>query len=137
MMLRRLRMGSSRRASSVAAHARHLTRVLRQDDGGAAAELAVATPAVMVVLTLCLGALTAGVTQLALADAAADAARAIARGDDLVLAEGRVHEVDPAASLTVSEEELVCVDVRAPARLAGQEIGVTLSARACAMGEGR
>lgn len=130
-------MGSVGTAPSAAARTARATRFLRRDDGAAAAELAVALPAAIAVLGLCLGALTLGVTQLALADAAADAARALARGEDAGLAHARVAQVDPAATLRVSEGELVCVTATAPARIAGHGLGVSLESRACALGEGR
>lgn len=137
MRQRRPRMGAVGTSPSAAARTARATRFLRCDDGAAAAELAVALPAAIAVLGLCLGALTLGATQLALADAAADAARALARGDDAGLAHARVAQVDPAATFSVSEGELICVTAVAPARIAGRELGVSLEASACALGEGR
>src|SRR3954462_14865001 len=51
------------------------------DSGAVAAELAAAMPAVILVLALCLGALQALTQRAVLTDAAAQSARALARGD--------------------------------------------------------
>lgn len=69
------------------------------DSGAATAELAVAFPAVLLLIMLALTALTAVVTQLKCADAAREAARAAARGDSGVRAGQRA--APPGASVRV------------------------------------
>lgn len=54
----------------------------RGELGAVTAELAAATPAVLVVLALAVGGVAAAAQQVGLQHAAGDAARAVARGDD-------------------------------------------------------
>lgn len=104
------------------------------DRGSAAAEFAVAVPAVLIVLTLGIGALATASAQVRLQDAAADAARLVARGEDFARALGILSHAVPGASGTVGEEgDLVCVTASAPAPL----LPVPLSARSCALSAGR
>lgn len=122
-----------------ASAARTASRLVREEDGAAAAETAVALPAVVGLLGFCLAALGGGATQVALADAAADAARILARGDDPALAEARVASVAEGAAMSSSEGEdgLVCVDATAPLVVAGVRLDVELTASSCALGGGR
>jgi Flp pilus assembly protein TadG len=86
------------------------------DRGAITAEFAVAMPAIVLVLLLGVGVLGAGARQIRLQDAAADAARLVARGDD----PGRAHAVVASVGGTASVEprgDLVCVVARAPAPL--------------------
>lgn len=86
------------------------------DRGSVTAEFAVALPAIVLVVLLGVGALGAGARQVRLQDAAADAARLVARGDD----PGRAHAVVGAAGGSADIEprgDLVCVIARAPAPL--------------------
>jgi hypothetical protein len=85
--------------------------------GAVAAEFAVALPAVVLVVALCVALLAAGARQVRLQDAAADAARLSARGE----AGERVAAVVAAAGgdAAVSHRgDLVCVTATAPAPLA-------------------
>jgi hypothetical protein len=85
--------------------------------GAVAAEFAVVLPAILLVVLLGVGALGAGARQVRLQDAAADAARLLARGDD----PGRAHALVASAGGSASIEprgDLVCVIARAPAPLA-------------------
>ncbi|GAA3657240.1 hypothetical protein K5S26_10880 [Microbacterium marinilacus] len=100
-----------------------------------AAELAVALPAVAVVIVLGIGGLLAAATQVRLQDVAADAARIVARGEP----EGRAAEVvaqavGGAASATSWRGDLVCVTATAEPRVAG--IPVPIRATSCALGGG-
>jgi Flp pilus assembly protein TadG len=89
----------------------------RLDERGAvSAEFAVALPALLLVVLLGVGALGTGARQVRLQDAAADAARLLARGED----HGRARAVVAAAGGTLTIEQrgdLVCAIARAPAVL--------------------
>lgn len=100
-----------------------------------AAELALSLPAVVLTILLGVGALGAGVTQVALQDAASDAARLLSRGEP----DSRAHQAVTAAAqgarlAAARSDGLVCATVRAEAR-AGP-FTVPLSARACALDGG-
>ena len=91
-------------------------RELRQDDRGAVtAELAVALPAVVLVLAALLVVVVAGVSQIRVVDAARAGARAASAGES----DGRVHEIvaqlaGSSASATVGGDgSWVTVTVRA------------------------
>lgn len=100
------------------------------DRGSAAAEFAVALPAVAVVLLLGAGALSACALQVRLQDAAADAARLAARGDP----PDRASVTAPGASIGISHDgDLVCATVTASPAL---PIG-PLHATSCALDGGR
>ncbi|MCR2826135.1 TadE family type IV pilus minor pilin [Microbacterium sp. zg.Y909] len=106
------------------------------DRGSAAAELAVALPAVIIVFLLFAGALTASGRQVRLEQGAAQGARLAARGE----ADGRVQDavsraVTGAAAAIGSVGDLVCVTATAPTGLP-LPLG-ELRATACAVGEGR
>jgi hypothetical protein len=103
------------------------------DRGSVTAEFAVALPAVLVVIVLGVSALSAGARQVRLQDAAADAARLIARGDDQGRAAQLVAGAVGDADMGVDRPgDLVCVTATAPAGLPG----LTLSARSCALAGG-
>ena len=109
--------------------------VLADEGGAVAAELAVALPAVAVVIVLGIGGLLAAATQVRLQDVAADAARIVARGEP----EGRAAEVVAeavrgAASATSWRGDLVCVTATAEPRVAG--VPVPIRATSCALGGG-
>jgi hypothetical protein len=100
----------------------------KPDEGSVAAEFAVAMPAVVVVLALCLGALRLGGAQIELQDAAAATARSLARGGALPAHSGiRV-------STSVSGD-LVCVVMRRSVDLV--RLPVEVAARSCAVTGGR
>lgn len=102
------------------------------DRGSAVAEFAVALPAVILVLLLSAGAVGASTTSVRLQDAAADAARIVARGEP-ERAAGIVQAAVAGSSATIDRAgELVCVTATAPAAV----IALTLSARACALAGG-
>ncbi|CAN5242959.1 hypothetical protein BH09ACT5_BH09ACT5_12210 [soil metagenome] len=91
-----------------------------------------ALPAVVLLLACCLSGIGAAGQQLRLADAAALAARTLARGGD---PEALVSRLAPGARVgTQSEGDLACVVLTAPAN---GPLPVGLSARSCALGGGR
>ena len=105
-----------------------------RDRGSVTAELAIALPAVVLVLAFCLSGVRVAGQQLRLQDAAAAAARSLARGDDAQAAAARLV---PGSSVSASERgDIVCARVSARASLAGP-IGVDLRASSCALGGGR
>lgn len=98
------------------------------DPGSITAEFAVALPAVIAVLALCLSGVQVAGQQLRLQDAAAAAARAVARGDGTGVAQ-RLSPGSTASQFT--DGDLICVGLTAPAAW-----GITLTARSCALGGG-
>ncbi|GAB3275641.1 MULTISPECIES: TadE family type IV pilus minor pilin [unclassified Microbacterium] len=103
--------------------------------GSVAAELAVALPAVVVVILLGVGALMAASTQVRLQDVAADAARLVARGEPEGRASGVVAQAVPGARAATSRRgDLVCVTASVDARVAG--VPIPLRAASCALGGG-
>ncbi len=100
--------------------------------GSAAAEFAVALPAVGLVLLLGAGALAAGATAVRLQDAAADAARLAARGESTGRALAAVSSAVAGATARVEPRgDLVCVSAQAPTAVV-----VTVSATSCALAGG-
>jgi Flp pilus assembly protein TadG len=102
---------------------------MRSERGSVTAEFAVAMPALALVLATCLTGLQVAGTQLRLQDAAALAARALARGDAPASAVGLVAG---AALAQHADGDLVCATLTAPAAL-----GIRLSATGCSLGGGR
>ncbi len=101
------------------------------DRGSVTAELAVALPAVVLVLACCMSGLAAAAQQLRLTDAAALAARTLARGGD---PDTLVARLVPGAHVTRSAEgDLACVTVA----VAAGGLPLTLTARSCALAGGR
>ncbi|MFM9876429.1 MAG: TadE family type IV pilus minor pilin [Rhodoglobus sp.] len=97
------------------------------------AEFAVALPAVVLVLAACLTGMQVAGQQLRLADAAAHAARSLARGEAPDRAAARAAREVPGASITQwTDADLLCVTVTAPGALA-----LTLTATSCALSAGR
>lgn len=102
------------------------------DRGAVVAELAVALPAVIVVVLLGVGALASASRQVRLEDAAADAARLAARGESSERIAAAVAAAAPGALERVStRDDLVCVTVTADA-----VPPLTLSATSCALAGG-
>lgn len=93
-------------------------------------------PAVVLVLACCLGAVQVVGVQVRLTDAAASAARALARGDSTGRAAGLVQSAVVGASLTSDRRgEFVCARVTAQG-LPGIFVGLTLEAHSCALAGG-
>jgi len=116
--------------------ARARTHGLGGDAGSAAAELAVALPAVLLALVLGVGALSAAAQQVALQDSAADAARLLARGESAARAAGVIGAaVDGARMSTRTAGDLICASAAAEFRV-GRLITVPLRADSCALAGG-
>lgn len=110
---------------------------LRRDErGGVAAEFAVTLPAVLLVLALAVGAVSAQAQRVLLQDAVADAARLQARGEDAGRVARTVTDAVPAAHTeSATHGDRVCVSASAPVRLFAAT-SITVTARACALSGG-
>lgn len=110
------------------------------DRGSATAELAVVLPALVLVATLCLGAIGAVATHVRCLDAARAAAREAARGEEYSVVRGLAQQRAPVrATVSVSETGgLVTVQVRARVPLLGgsETWGVEVGGSAVAAVEG-
>ncbi|MFF0909653.1 hypothetical protein ACFWZW_03055 [Microbacterium enclense] len=100
--------------------------------GAAAAEFAVAVPAVLVVLALGIGVLSAGATAVRLQHATADAARLLGRGDDASRAIDVVARAGAAAQIARTDG-MVCVSAAVAVPFGLPD----LTARSCALDGGR
>jgi hypothetical protein len=106
--------------------------------GSVTAELACVMPALLIVLSLSLGALATAAQQLRLADKVTSAARLLARGEDPGPALSGVREAIGSGSVaTEVEGRFVCVSASAPAAFAPfRSAGVTVTAKSCALAGG-
>jgi len=105
------------------------------DRGSVTAEFAVVLPAVVLVLVLGAAVLGACGRQVRLQDAAADAARLVARGEPVSRASAAVGAAVAGASTAVNHrDDLVCVQASAPAGV--PLVPVTLHADSCALAGG-
>lgn len=115
-------------------------RAFRRADGergSVTGELAIALPAVVLVLLLGVGALGAASRQVVLQDAAADAARLLGRGEAGGDAAAVVRRAVPGASMASSARgDLVCVSASVDLTI-GTAIRVPLRASSCALDGGR
>ncbi len=91
----------------------------RSDRGMVTAELAVALPALTLVLAGCLSALMVGVAQLRCVDAAGLAARALARGDPAVVARELAMSAAPTGASAAIRLERSKASVRVSATVGG------------------
>ena len=106
------------------------------DEGSVAAELAVAVPAVLVVLLLGVSALGAAARQVTLQDAAADAARLLGRGESAAAATAAVTRAVPGARVSAGAEgDFACVTAHAEVHV-GRIISIPLQASSCALAGG-
>ncbi len=104
--------------------------------GSVTAELALAVPAVVLVLLLGAGALGAASRQVALQDATADAARLLGRGEGEGAATRAVKTAVPGASMSSSASgDLVCVSADADLTIGGF-VRVGVHASSCALAGG-
>ena len=109
-----------------------IRRGLGDDRGAVVAEFAVALPAVVLVVLLGVGALSASARQVRLQDATADAARLAARGETVSRVQAAAAAAGPGTNVAVHERgDLVCVTATASALL-----GLTLTASSCALAGG-
>jgi Flp pilus assembly protein TadG len=100
------------------------------------AEFAVALPAIMLVLAICLGAVHLVTLEVRLTDAAAAAARALGRGESVDEASRIAHVISaPSSFETTDDGTFVCVTLGASG--GGLLAPVRLSSHACAMSGGR
>ncbi|TFC86800.1 hypothetical protein E3T24_06170 [Cryobacterium sp. TmT2-59] len=106
--------------------------------GSVTAEFATVVPAVLLVLACCLGAVQVVGQQVRLTDAAAGAARSLARGDSTDRAAGLVDRAVPGTSLTSERRgEFVCVRLSVPSAFSPfAAFGLTLTAGSCALAGG-
>jgi len=106
------------------------------DRGSVTAEFAVVLPAVVLVLALGAGILGACGRQVRLQDAAADAARLVARGEaDSRAATAVADAVSGATTAIARRGDLVCVQASAPAGV--PLIAIAVHAGSCALAGGR
>ncbi|MDO5749885.1 MAG: pilus assembly protein [Rothia sp. (in: high G+C Gram-positive bacteria)] len=113
-----------RATSNRAAH-----RAREAEHGAITAEFAVALPAIILVLTFCLGALSVGIAQIRVDESARVAARELARGADESTALRAARDIEPQAQLQVaytSENVQVRAERRAPG-IIGSMTGWVLS----------
>jgi Flp pilus assembly protein TadG len=109
-----------------------IRRGLGDDRGSVVAEFAVALPAVALVLLLGAGALSTCSRQVRLQDAAADAARLVARGETDARAQSAVTAAVPGAAVVIGASgDVVCVTASATST-----IPIALSATSCALAGG-
>lgn len=96
------------------------------------AEFAVALPAIALVLAACLASVQLVAQQVRLTDAAADAARALGRGESTAEAGAIADRVSGGAALAVAEEGVfVCVTLLASG--GGLLAAIELTAESCAV----
>jgi Flp pilus assembly protein TadG len=111
------------------------------DRGAVTAEIAAALPALVLVVIAALWTLSLGLMQLRCADAAREAARAAARGDDPAVVRQVAEAVAPAGAVVeVTERDglvvvEVAVEVRPPVPFADQLPAPTVSAESVAVEE--
>lgn len=105
------------------------------DAGSVTAELVVAMPAVLLVVALCLGMLQVAAQQVRYTDAAAVAARSLARGEAGAVASARAQAVaSPSALASEERGDFVCATVSGDAAVVlGDALGVVVSAASCAL----
>ncbi|MFC5930960.1 hypothetical protein D6T64_12260 [Cryobacterium melibiosiphilum] len=106
--------------------------------GAVTAELAAVLPAVVLVLGLCLGAVQVVGQQVRLTDAAADSARALARGETQDQAAQIARQLVATATLdTEADGQFVCARLSAPSGIGPfAAFGLILEARSCALAGG-
>ncbi len=109
----------------------------RAERGSVTAEFAAVVPAAVLVLAFCLAGAQIGAQQVRLQDAAADTARALARGDDVAAAGVRAGQVHADLASSVSGD-LICARLTAPAATAVPLASVlSVTAVSCALDGGR
>lgn len=98
-------------------------KFLQSEKGSVTAELAIAMPAVSLIIAITLSAFALQIDRMRLVDVTATAARALARGED----ELEIHELtkqmlaqDQSVKLEISiQETLACITLRKPVQIAG------------------
>ena len=109
-----------------------------RERGSVTAEFAAAVPAVILLLACSLVCVQLASQQVLLQDAAADAARALGRGEPTAAAAAHVTRAVPGARLAAGTAgEVVCATVTAtPRGSIATLLGATLRARSCALAGG-
>jgi Flp pilus assembly protein TadG len=114
----------------------------RGDSGSATAELAIGIPLLVALTVGLVWVLAAGAAQVRVVDASREAARAVARGDDVAAASSVASRIAPEGArvrISVGADEVVVTTtarVRGPGGLLAALPGVTVSAEAVALAEG-
>lgn len=107
------------------------------DRGSVTAEFAIVLPVLVVLLALGAGLLAAGAARVRLEDAAADAARVVARGEPSGKATSIVARAVPHAVASIERDGgFVCVTASVTVRVVGAA-ATPLRARSCALDGGR
>jgi hypothetical protein len=111
---------------------------VRSERGSVTAEFAAVAPAIILVLALCVGALQVVTHRLVVADAAAEAARGLGRGDDVAVVLGHARRALGEVSLAREDEgEFVCAQLASPCPPGPfSALGLTVDARSCALAGG-
>lgn len=113
-----------------------MTPVRADERGSVTAELALALPAVALVLLLGAGAMGAASRQVALQDATADAARLLSRGEGEGAASHALSAAVPGASMSSSTAgDLICVSAQTAVTIGGF-VRVGVRASSCALAGG-
>jgi Flp pilus assembly protein TadG len=108
------------------------------DRGSVTAEFALAFPAVLGVVALLLGGVQVAALQVRAQDAAADAARGLARGDTPATVGARLERQVPGAALAAwAEGDLICVRVDVAPTGPVAVLGLRAVAGSCALADGR
>lgn len=113
----------------------------RRDSGAATAELALGIPLLVALSAGLVWVLALGAAQVRVVDASREAARAVARGDDVSSAEAvarRIAPEDSRVSIDVGEGQVVVLTsarVSGPGGLLASLPGVTVTAEAVALVE--
>ncbi|MBC2932463.1 TadE family protein [Nocardioides sp. zg-1228] len=113
----------------------------RDDTGSATAELAIGVPLLVALTAGLVWMLALGAAQVRVVDASREAARAVARGDDVAAATSLAQRIAPEGArvrVQVGDDEVVVTTtarVRGPGGLLGSLPGVTVSADALALAE--
>lgn len=113
----------------------------RTDAGAATAELALGIPLLVALTAGLVWMLAVGTAQVRVIDASREAARAVARGDDVAAAEGvalRIAPEDARVSIELGDSQVVVTTrarVSGPGGLLASLPGVTVSADAVALVE--
>jgi hypothetical protein len=112
----------------------------RRERGAVTAETAVALPALVLVLALCLGGVATGVAEVRCVDAARAAARALARGDEPSRAVALARAAAPSGAVVTIRRTGDTVTVTVSARVAlvpvgGRRLAIPVDASASAVVE--
>jgi Flp pilus assembly protein TadG len=110
----------------------------RGERGSITAEFAAVVPAVILVLACCLGGLQVVGQQLRLQDAAAGAARSLARGESAGTASARVSQSVGSATLTYElRGGMLCARLTSGAAAGGVLGAIVVTASSCALAGGQ